>query len=159
VTAEPVRLGDALSDLGTPGGARPADTARLWRAWPVLAGATVCAHVEPTSLRDGVLRLRADSPVWATEVGYLADHIRARANEILEGPVVREVRVWTGPGPVLEATVEGPLKPQSNHMSSKAREPDPQGALRSAYEAWKRSRTGISTTSERPSREGNRSPG
>lgn len=161
MSPEPVRLGDALSDVRTPGGARPADTARLWRAWPALAGATVGAHVEPTSLRDGVLRLRADSPVWATEVGYLADHIRARANEVLKGPVVREVRVWTAPGQVLQAPAEvslksGPVKPGLRPPASKAREPDPQDAFRSAYEAWRRSRSGLSGNSERPHKEGNR---
>ena len=163
MSPEPVRLGDALNDVKAPGGARPADIARLWSAWPALAGATVCAHVEPTSLREGVLRLRADSPVWATEVGYLADHIRARANEVLEGPVVREVRVWTGPGPLHQATVQSPLKPGSRPMSSKGeldpQAADPHGALRSAYEAWRRSRAGFSTNSERPCKEGNRPPG
>jgi hypothetical protein len=116
----------------------------------------VCAHVEPTSLRDGVLRLRADSPVWATEVGYLADHIRERANDVLKGPVVREVRVWTGPGPVLQQPPPSSVKPGLRPPAPKAEESDPQGALRSAYEAWKRSRSADSANPERLRKEGNR---
>ena len=160
MSPEPVRLGDALNDVKAPGGARPADIARLWRAWPALAGATVCAHVEPTSLREGVLRLRADSPVWATEVGYLAEHIRARANEVLKDSVVSEVRVWTGPGKVLQEANKEPGRFGLRQTASKSKEPggsqsiDPQGALRSAYEAWRRSRSTFSETSERPSQSG-----
>lgn len=162
MSPEPVRLGDALNDVKTPGGARPADIARLWRAWPALAGATVCAHVEPTSLREGVLRLRADSPVWATEVGYLAEHIRARANEVLKDSVVREVRVWTGPGQVLQAPTKKLGRFGLRPTASLSKEPggaqsaDPQSALRSAYEAWRRSRSTLSEISERPHKVGKR---
>ena len=161
MSPEPVRLGDALNDVKAPGGARPADIARLWRAWPALAGATVCAHVEPTSLREGVLRLRADSPVWATEVGYLAEHIRARANEVLKDSVVREVRVWTGPGQVPQGPTKEPGR--LRQTASKSKEPggsqsaDPQSALRSAYEAWRRSRSTSSEISEGPHKVGKRS--
>ena len=157
MSPEPIRLGDALSEVRTPGGARPADTARLWRAWPSLAGATVCAHVEPTSLRDGILRLRADSPVWATEVGYLADHILARANEVLKAPVVREVRVWTAPGEVPQVPAQNHAKP-GPRSRLRTKEPDPQSALRSAYEAWKRSQSGISAPSEKASQRGKSDP-
>ncbi len=148
MSPEPVRIGDALGEIRTPGGGRAADTALLWRAWPALAGATVCAHVEPTSLRDGVLRLRADSPVWATEVGYLADHIRARANEILKDAVVHEVRVWTAPGRVHQASARTPLQPAEKRTPRDPEEPDPQSALRSAYEAWRRSRQAFRGHSE-----------
>jgi hypothetical protein len=120
----------------------------------------VCGHVEPTSLREGVLRLRADSPVWATEVGYLAEHIRVRANEVLKDSVVREVRVWTGPGKVLQAPTREPGRSGLRPAVSKSKEPggsqsaDPQSALRSAYEAWRRSRSAFSEISERPSESG-----
>lgn len=74
-----------------------AETATVWRRWSEIVGPGVAAHAEPTSLRDGILRVRTDSPVWATEIGYLADEIRRRINAAVGGEAVRRVVIWTGP--------------------------------------------------------------
>lgn len=151
--SEPVRVGDALDAFGA-GGAQARATAKLWRAWPEIAGAALSAHVEPTSLRGGVLRLRADSPVWATEVSYLAEFIKARANEVLKGAVVDEVRIWNAPGRVsMQDFKRGagvPLRARSKALE----QADPESALRRAYEAWRRRRRNSQRWSERPPREG-----
>ena len=70
----------------------------LWKRWTEVVGPDVAAHAEPTSLRGGVLRIRADSPVWAHEIGYLAEEIKKRANESLGRDAVSEVKVWNAPG-------------------------------------------------------------
>lgn len=70
----------------------------LWKRWVEVVGPDVAAHAEPTSLRDGVLRVRADSPVWAHEIGYLTGEIKKRANETLGREAVTEVKVWNAPG-------------------------------------------------------------
>lgn len=126
-------LGGVGSRLGI-GGAIA--TGRLRGAWSEIVGEAMAAHVEPTSLRDGILRVRASSPAWATEAGYLADDIRARVEALLPGLPVREVRVWTGPG-------EASSSPQRRLPASSARGPrepsteDPQTAFQRAHRAWR----------------------
>ena len=87
-----------------PGAARRAgvgeeaiDAGRVFRRWREVVGPQIADHAEPTSLRRGVLRVRADSPAWATEIGYLGEDIRARVNEAAGRALIAEVRVWTGP--------------------------------------------------------------
>jgi hypothetical protein len=143
MSRDPIGMGEALERHGLVGGAPAGATARLWQAWPEVAGAAVCGHVEPTSLREGVLRLRADSPVWATEVGYLADHIMARANQVLKGTMVEEVRVWYAPGPVSRPLATEPLTPLPKAASRDLGEAEPERALRRAYEAWRRKRNDV----------------
>lgn len=126
------------------------ETGLLWTRWSEIVGDAVAAHAEPTSLKGGVLRIRTDSPTWATEISYLTDAIKARSNQIAGRGLVSEVRVWTSPDPI--------RKPRTHVASARdqapreAREPDPNddvdGALTRAKEAWRKRRSGAS--SERP---------
>lgn len=110
----------------------------LWKRWPEIVGPDVAAHAEPTSLRDGVLRVRADSPVWAHEIGYLASEIKKRANETLGRPAVAEVKVWNAPGaPAPErgrAAEEGGAR--EVERSPEELDQDPLSALEKARSAW-----------------------
>ncbi len=135
------RLGDLLREatakLGMPA---PEATGRLWSRWTEVVGAAVAAHAEPTSLRGGVLKIRADSPAWATEISYLADEIRRRANDLAGGALVAEVRVWTGPGrPPAAPAGKGrgePTKPPLREAPV-----DPAEALARARAAWEKRRS------------------
>ncbi|HYO61831.1 MAG TPA: DUF721 domain-containing protein [Actinomycetota bacterium] len=134
-----VRLKDLLPGatgrLGIPS---PEATGRVWSAWKEIVGPAVAAHAEPTSLREGVLRVRADSPAWATEIGYLADDIRSRANAVTGRALVSEVRVWTGPRPAAGATSGGAGATLETGSQGEDREPagDPAEALDRARRAW-----------------------
>ena len=64
----------------------------LFSSWPRIVGPAMAAHVEPVSLRKGVLKLVADSPTWATEITYLSEQIRKQANEALGQRCDREDR-------------------------------------------------------------------
>lgn len=129
-------LPDATSRLGIPS---PEATGRVWSAWPEIVGPAVAAHAEPTSLRNGVLKVRADSPAWATEIGYLVDEIRSRANAVTGRALVTEVRVWTGPG---RASAKGPEGAPSEAAAGPDRERpgDPIEALERARRAWAKRR-------------------
>ncbi|MGH2733955.1 MAG: DciA family protein, partial [Actinomycetota bacterium] len=62
----PQRLGDLLDGIGARLGlARSADARTVWGRWGEIVGDGVSEHAEPSSLRDGVLRVRTDSPAWA----------------------------------------------------------------------------------------------
>lgn len=97
-SSEPAPLGSLLSGAaGRFGLDDPGAVGSVWRKWPDIVGSDVASHAEPTSLRSGVLRVRADSPVWAHEIGYLAEEIKGRANSLLGRAAVTEVRIWSGP--------------------------------------------------------------
>ena len=115
-------------------------TGAVWARWPEIVGESIAANAEPTSLRNGVLRIRATSPGWATELTYLADDISRRANEIAGRDVVREVRVWTGPGRVRHTTTRAPEAGLDGAPDGTDKD-DPQDlatALERARSAWAR---------------------
>lgn len=116
-------------------------TGTLWKRWREIVGPDVAAHAEPTSLRGGVLRIRADSPVWAHEIGYLVEEIRTRANDALGAPAVMEIKVYNAP----RVDPAGPQERAASSRSATRPEPAatdapeaPEEALRRAREAWSR---------------------
>lgn len=140
----PPSLRDLLGSVGARIGLEDTRaTGAIWARWPDIVGASIASNAEPTSLRAGVLRIRATSPTWATELTYLADDIAHRANEVAGSQIVREVRVWTGPGPVKGATAAMP-QGGSDGLGPESPGDDPED-LESAFErarsAWSRRRS------------------
>ena len=135
---DPVRLGDLLDAVGRKVGIRRASQiGRVWSSWSGIVGDAIAEHVEPTSLRDGVLRLRGDSPAWANEVGYLSDDIKQRVNGFLGERIVEEVRVWTGPGRVTRRDA-GPTASSAEPAGRVAHHPAE--AFERARRAWAKRR-------------------
>jgi predicted nucleic acid-binding Zn ribbon protein len=129
-------LPDATKRLGIPS---PEATGRVWARWKEVVGPDVAAHAEPTSLRGGILRIRADSPAWATEIGYLAAEIRSRVNAVTGRQLVDEIRVWTGPPPA-RANVPS-ARPEASAEPPRERPDDPREALERARRAWAKRRS------------------
>jgi predicted nucleic acid-binding Zn ribbon protein len=137
---EPLRLRVLLDHAGRRLGlGASAEVARLWAGWAEIVGPAMANHAEPSSFRDGVLKVRTDSPTWATEVAYLSGSIREAANRWVGREVVREVRVWTSPTKVRARRARGPT--QNDEMAAprtRDREPesDPRRAFEKARKAW-----------------------
>jgi predicted nucleic acid-binding Zn ribbon protein len=149
----PPKLADLLDPAARRAGIEAgAKVGIVWSKWLSIVGREVAGHAEPTSLRDGVLRVRADSPAWAGELHYFGAEIRARANEAIGAPVVKEVRVWTGPGPI-RSPGQRPRDPDARiaaRDSEGAREVDPRAALGRAYRVWRnRVRSGMNRRESR----------
>ena len=89
-----------VADLGWE---RPMADARVFADWPTLVGAEVAAHCEPQSLRDGELRITAESTAWATQLRLLAGTLLAR--------LVAEL----GPQVVTKLLISGPTAPSWKH--------------------------------------------
>jgi predicted nucleic acid-binding Zn ribbon protein len=142
---DPVSIKDVLAEGEFRGGLDGAlEVGRLWAAWEEIVGPAVARHAEPTSLRNGILRVRADSPVWATEVAYLAAEIQRRSNEAARAPVVGEVRVWHRPGPVAErgSPRERPeAGSRSRNEDGKRLRSTPMEAFQRARAAWEKVRS------------------
>lgn len=137
----PARLKDLLGGVGARLGLEDTRaTGMVWAHWSEIVGDAVAKNAEPTSLKKGVLRIRATSPTWAQELTYLAGEIRARANALTGAEVVREVRVWTGPGPVTGATRGAASGPQDGPDGDPRKQPpeDLPEAFERARRAWAR---------------------
>lgn len=141
---DPARLKDLIGEVGSRLGLRrPAAVGALWGRWREIVGEDIAAHAEPTSVREGVLRIRTPSPTWASEIGYLADEIKGRVNDALGGDLVREVRVWTSAEPIgraLQPRAEGAREPAPGRAERPSRS-SPGEALEAARAAWKRRRS------------------
>jgi hypothetical protein len=121
----------------------PGKTGAVWGRWEELVGAEIAGHARPSSLRDGVLRVRADSPAWAHELGYLREEIKGRVNDGLGQPVVAEVRVYTAPpGPGSTGLVEREKEVERGPVAALRAAPPagPEEALERARLAWLRRR-------------------
>ena len=143
MTETPARLRDLLGGVGARIGLEDARaTGLLWTRWAEIVGDTVATNAEPTSLKKGILRVRATSPGWAQELTYLTSEIRTRANAIAGSEVVREVRIWTGPGEVVQATDGASKRRQDGADVGPADDPpgDLPTAFERAHEAWARRR-------------------
>ena len=138
--SDPHRIKDLLQGVGERLGFGGAiETGLVWSRWNDIVGDTVAAHAEPTSLREGVLRVRTDSPTWATEVGYLGQEIKRAANQVAGRELVSEVRVWTAPGSIDGAGGAGPdLRGTADRPLSEGGQLDPETALERARKAWER---------------------
>jgi predicted nucleic acid-binding Zn ribbon protein len=144
VNEDPSRLRDLLGSFGARRGIKdPAQTGLVWARWEEIVGSGIAAHCRPSSLRDGLLRLRADAPAWATEVGYLAEEIRRKVNLAAQSELVKEIRVWVAPlGEQAPAGVSntrrsGP-RPEDQKAVPRDRSGDPREGLARAREAWAR---------------------
>ena len=150
-----MRLGELLDGMGDKLGlSAPVATGKVWSRWRDIVGDPVSRHAEPSSLKEGVLRIRADSPAWATEIGYLGEEIRKRANHVVGAELVREVKVWTK-APQGSATVaSGPSEAALSRPEPHARPaspPDPLTVLGRVRRAWYERRRGPSVhPPERP---------
>jgi predicted nucleic acid-binding Zn ribbon protein len=71
----------------------------LARRWPDVVGPRLAQESRPSSLESGVLVVKASSAAWATQIGFLAEQVAARANEVMGQAVVASVRVAVEPGP------------------------------------------------------------
>jgi hypothetical protein len=145
----PERIRGLLGDVGKRLGVESAvETGVLWRRWREIVGPEIAAHASPSSLKDGVLRVRADSPAWAQEIGYLGTEIARKANSATRSELVREVRVWTGPPP--EVVLDDGSSAESEPFPPKPPKESPEEALEAARVAWaKRWRRGGSSPSGR----------
>ena len=141
----PPRLKDLLGSVGARSGLDdPVSTGAVWARWEEIVGDEVARNAEPTSLKSGVLRVRTESPIWATEIGYLGPEIKRRINTALRRELVAEVVVWTGPGAIRRGDARAATD-RAQAPSLPAREvgpKDPVSAFENARRAWAKRRSG-----------------
>jgi predicted nucleic acid-binding Zn ribbon protein len=69
----------------------------LARRWAEVVGDRLAEESRPAGLQDDVLIVKVASAAWATQIGFLADEVARRSNEVVGGSVVRSIRVLVDP--------------------------------------------------------------
>jgi len=96
-TRDPQTLASVTRDVAKKRGwsARVAEGA-VFGQWPTVVGSHIADHASPTTLRDGVLTVAAESTAWATQLRIIQNQVLAKiAAEVGDG-VVNSLRI-TGP--------------------------------------------------------------
>ncbi len=68
---EPFSVGDILSKMTQESGlGKHLEAARIWEAWPEIAGEPLYMHGRPSALKDGRLTIECESAVWMHRYAY-----------------------------------------------------------------------------------------
>ncbi|RBP97761.1 hypothetical protein CRD60_03915 [Bifidobacterium aemilianum] len=70
--------------------------AQLRNHWDQVVGSGIAQHSQVVSYEDGLLTIRAESQIWATQLTYMIPQLTATIRQRLEGLEIREIKV-TGP--------------------------------------------------------------
>ncbi|WP_445167836.1 DUF721 family protein [Mycolicibacterium sp. Dal123E01] len=68
----------------------------VFAQWPTVVGEQIAEHAEPTSLRDGVLSVAAESTAWATQLRIVQAQLLAKIAAAVGDGVVKQLKI-TGP--------------------------------------------------------------
>jgi predicted nucleic acid-binding Zn ribbon protein len=92
---EPRHVRDSIDGVARRlGGSAVVPLARLLAKWDDIVGPAVAAHVTPAAVRDGVLVVDVDQPIWRTQLGFLEADLLRRVHEVSGLEIARiEARV------------------------------------------------------------------
>lgn len=67
--------------------------AKLRSSWYKVVGESIAKHCEISQVVNGVLIVRAQSAVWATQLSYLIPQLKEKINNNLENIEIKEIKV------------------------------------------------------------------
>jgi hypothetical protein len=100
---KPASASSLLSDLLKQRGiAERMEDYRAWQVWDQVVGPQIAARARPLRLRDGVLEIRVDQPVWMQQLQLMKPQILSRLAQRLGRETIRDIYLRRGriePGP------------------------------------------------------------
>lgn len=104
----PAAAGSLLRDLLQQRGmAEKLQDYRAWQVWDEVVGPQIAARARPSRLRDGVLEVRVDHPVWMQQLQLMKPSILARLAQHLKGGGIRDIFLQRGR---VEAPPQAPVR-------------------------------------------------
>jgi hypothetical protein len=64
---------------------------RAWGVWQQVVGPQIASHARPLRLREGVLEVRVDQPIWMHQLRLMAPEILQKLNRALGDELIREL--------------------------------------------------------------------
>ena len=97
---DPQLLGSATMDLARNRGWTPrVAEGSIFGQWTDVVGNQIADHAAPTSLRDGILTVTAESTAWATQLRMVQSQILAKIAAAVGDGVVTSVKIIGPTGP------------------------------------------------------------
>ena len=94
---DPAELGSVMTTIAGNGvWTTNMKLAQLRNHWDQVVGQAIASHSAVADFTDGVLTIRAESTVWATQLTYLIPQLTDTIRRNLKGLTITEIRV-TGP--------------------------------------------------------------
>jgi predicted nucleic acid-binding Zn ribbon protein len=93
-------VGQSIPELGW---TAPLSEARLFSQWASIVGTDIAGRCQPVSLRNGELRIAAESTAWATQLRLLAPQL------------LKRICAELPPGTVSRLQIAGPSAPSWKH--------------------------------------------
>jgi hypothetical protein len=69
---------------------------RAWQVWDKVVGDQIAARAQPIRLRDDILEVRVDHPVWMQQLQLLKPRLLAQLNERLGAGTIRDLFLRQG---------------------------------------------------------------
>ena len=69
---------------------------RAWQVWNETVGPQIAAHAQPCGIRDGVLELKVDQPVWMQQLQLMKPQLLAKLNQRLGASLFRDLYLRRG---------------------------------------------------------------
>jgi len=69
---------------------------RAWQVWDEVVGPQIAARARPIRIREGVLEIRVEQPVWMQQLQLMKPKILARLNERLDGAAIKDLYLRRG---------------------------------------------------------------
>jgi hypothetical protein len=92
-----VRVGNLISDLLEKRGLEDkVREYRTWQIWDETVGPQIAARARPVRIRDAVLEIRVDQPIWMQQLQLMKPKILARLNERLGGNLLKDIFMRQG---------------------------------------------------------------
>lgn len=124
--SEPTGIRGLLVELADRWGIdNPAETMRLFVAWERIVGPEIASRCDPEMLKSGILKVRAESAAWASELRYLAPQILRRVNDELGRVVVKQVKISVGLRANPPKKVERESRPDAPEAGTQSEDLDP----------------------------------
>jgi predicted nucleic acid-binding Zn ribbon protein len=109
--SDPTQVGKILDELKrTTELGEQLEKARIWDRWNELAGAHLAAHGRPKTIRDNVLYVEAESPVWMHRYALRKWEVIKRINRMAGRELVSDLFV-------VLSDDEGPQAPQNERQN------------------------------------------
>ena len=91
-SSKPTDIGSILDDLrrSTVLGEH-LEQAKVWAKWPEIVGEKTSAHTRPDHVKDGTLKVVADSPVWMHRLSYRKWEVMRRINRLARRELVSDI--------------------------------------------------------------------
>ena len=70
------------------------DAYKIFPIWGEIAGATLANHCRPSRLRDDILYIEVDDPIWLAQLRYMKQDILGKIERRIKPGVFRDLKFF-----------------------------------------------------------------